>query len=292
MAEDGAMRVLHVNAYDMAYAEHGTGTPLLLIHGTLLDQRYWAPQMEPLGQRHRVIAPSLRHCWPARWDGAGDEFTIRRHVEDVAAFIGGLGAGPVHLVGHSRGGHIAFRVAQRFPDRVRALVLAEPGGTLDETLRPAQGASGAPAPPGMPFAEAVASAAERVRGGDIDGGLGLFVEAVLGPGAWERSGERIARMQRDNARTLLGQINERRAPYTRADLEAVRAPTLLVGGADTRLHFPQVLDAMERWIPGAVRVDIPGTTHLMSDEDPAAFNRVVLGFLGERSSRPEADRGM
>ena len=44
----------------MAYAERGTGT-LVLVHGTLLDQRYWAPQVEALGQRYRVVAPSLRH---------------------------------------------------------------------------------------------------------------------------------------------------------------------------------------------------------------------------------------
>ena len=44
------MRTLHVNGHDMAYAEHGAGTPLVLVHGSLLDQRYWAPQMGPLGQ--------------------------------------------------------------------------------------------------------------------------------------------------------------------------------------------------------------------------------------------------
>ena len=277
------MRSLHANGYDMPYAEHGSGTPLLLIHGTLLDQRYWAPQMETLGRHHRVIAPSLRHCWPARHEGSGDGFTIHQHVEDVAAFIEGLGTGPVHLLGHSRGGHIAFRVAQHFPDRVHALVLAEPGGSLGETLAPVRGASGAPTPPVTPLAEAVAGAAQRVREGDIDGGLGLFVEAVMGPGAWERSAERIRRMQRDNARTLLGQVNEGRRPYTRADMEAIRAPTLLVGGADTPLLFPPILDAMERGIAGAERVDLPGTTHLMSDEDPAAFNAAVLGFLGGRT---------
>jgi esterase len=205
------MRSLHVNGYDMPYAEHGSGTPLLLIHGTLLDQRYWAPQMETLGR------------------------------------------------------------------------LVEPGGSLGETLAPAHGASGAPAPPVTPFAEAVAGAAQRVREGDIDGGLGLFVEAVMGPGAWERSAERIRRMQRDNARTLLGQVNEGRRPYTRADMAAIRAPTLLVGGADTPLLFPPILDAMECGIAGAERVDLPGTTHLMSDEDPAAFNAAVLGFLGGRT---------
>ena len=277
------MRVMHVNGHDMAYAEHGAGTPLLLVHGTLLDQRWWAPQMEPLGEHHRVVAPSLRHYWPALWDGAtGGDFTIAQHVEDVAAFIEALGAGPVHLLGHSRGGHIAFRVAQRFPDRVRALVLAEPGGSLDEALGAAGGVPVQQQQPGMTLAEATARAAELIRGGDTDAGLALFVEAVGGPGAWKRSPERVVRMQRDNARTLLAQIGERRAPYTRADMEAIRAPTLLIGGADTRLLFPPILDAMERWIAGSERVAIPGTAHMMSDEDPAAFNRAVLDFLGRR----------
>ena len=77
-------------------------------------------------------------------------------------------------------------------------------------------------------------------------------------------------------------MNEGRRPYTRADMAAIRAPTLLVGGADTRLLLPPILDAMERGIAGAERVDIPGTTHLMSDEDPEGFGRAVLGFLDRR----------
>src|SRR5215218_11201617 len=173
---EASMRTLHVNGYGMAYAEHGGGTPLLLVHGSLCDQRYWAPQTGPLGEDFRVVAPSLRHCWPERWDGAGDDFTIHQHVEDVGAFIDALGAGPVHLLGHSRGGHVAFRVAQRFPDRVRALILAEPGGSLDGTLQ-AAAQDAAPAPrAGMTLAEATAGAAELVRAGDIDAGLALFVE--------------------------------------------------------------------------------------------------------------------
>jgi esterase len=277
--EEAEMRSLHVNGYDMAYVEHGTGTPLVLVHGSLLDQRYWAPQMETLGQHHRVVAPSLRHYWPARWDGVGDDFTIAQHVEDVAAFIAGLDAGPVHLVGHSRGGHIAFRVAQHHPDRVRALVLAEPGGSLDETLRSAQGASVAPAPQRMSLAEATAGAAERIRRGDVEGGVAFFVDAANGPGAWESMAEHPKRMHRDNAYTLIGQVNERRPPFSRTDVEAVRAPTLLIGGEKSAATFRQVLDAMERHVRGAERAAIPGAGHFMSEQEPAAFNRVVLAFL-------------
>ncbi len=101
-----AMPTMNVDGYELSYAESGAGDPLVLVHGTLGDQRYWAPQMATLGKHYRVLALSMRHCWPGEWTPEGD-FTIDRHVADVAGFIRGLGVGPVRLVGHSRGGHIA-----------------------------------------------------------------------------------------------------------------------------------------------------------------------------------------
>jgi esterase len=94
--------------------------------------------------------------------------------------------------------------------------------------------------------------------------------------------EHLRQMLRDNARTLLGQIDERRPPFSRADMEAIRAPTLLIGSGACLPPFARVLDAMERWIGDVARVAIPGTSHLMPQEDPGAFNRAVLGFLAER----------
>lgn len=273
---------LDVNGHAMSYTEHGSGTPLLLIHGSLLDQRYWAPQIEFLGERHRVVAPSLRRYWPERWDGAGGNFTIAQHMEDVAAFIDKLGAGPVHLLGHSRGGHIAFRVAQHRFDLVRTLVLVEPGGSLDATLRPPQGGPAAAGPVASPAAAATPEAAERIRRGDVDGGLEIFVDAVNGPGAWEGMSGRLKAMHRDNASTLLGQIDERRPPFARADAEAIRAPTLLVGGERTGPPFPTILDALENSIGDAVRATIADAGHMMSDQEPEAFGRAVLRFLDDR----------
>ena len=93
--------------------------------------------MAPFGAHYQTIALSLRHCWPEKWDGEGDDFTVQQHTADVASFIAALGARPVHLLGHSRGGHIAFRVAQKFPDSIRALILVEPGGALAPDLETA-----------------------------------------------------------------------------------------------------------------------------------------------------------
>jgi len=271
------MHLLHVNGYDMAYVEQGSGAPLVLLHGAMCDLRYWATQMEAFGQRYRTIAPSLRHFWPERWDGIGDDFTIRRHTEDVAAFVAALGTGPVHLVGHSRGGHVAFRIAQHFPDRVRALILAEPGGELDATLAPEQ------PHPGIPIGiDTFGEAAERIRQGEIDGGLALFMDTVGGPGAWKALTERSRETMRDNAYTLLGQVREQRPPFSRADAEAIRASTLLVGAERSPPTYARILGALERTLRQAQRVTIPGTSHAMNHGNPEAFDKAVLNFLASQ----------
>ncbi len=137
------MQTLPVNGYDLAYLEVGQGRPLVCVHGTLGDFRTWSAVFGPLSKTRRVISVSLRHFFPEHWDGVGDDYLMSQHVSDVIAFIEKLDAGPVDLMGHSRGGHVAFRIAEQRPQLLRKLVLAEPGGELELVARSGGGAVGA-----------------------------------------------------------------------------------------------------------------------------------------------------
>jgi esterase len=272
------MPTLWVNGYDMAFVERGTGAPLLLVHGTLCDYRHWTGQMEPFGAHYRTIAVSLRHCWPEKWDGEGDDFTVQQHTRDVANFIAALQAGPVHLLGHSRGGHIAFRVAQNDPDLIRSLVLVEPGGVLAADLE-----TGLPAaPPTLALGPLYAKAAERIRRGEIDEGLQATIDVLAGQGGWDRTPEPARQMLRDNAATLLGQLKEQRAPFARADAEAIKAPTLLIAGEQSPASFHHVLDGLESALRDSRRVVIPNASHSSNVDNPRALEREVLAFLEGR----------
>src|SRR3984885_11754588 len=174
------MQALRVIGYDMAYLEVGRGPPLVCVHGSLCDFRIWSAVLGSLTRRHRVIAVSLRHFFPEHWDGVGNTYSIAQHVDDVIAFIEQLDAGPVDLMGHSRGGHVSFRVAQRRPDLLRRLILAEPEGELDATLDPAA----VPGP--SPLAARFKIAAGKIAAGDVEGGLSFFIDAIEGKGAWAR----------------------------------------------------------------------------------------------------------
>jgi esterase len=269
------MQTLNVNGYDMAYLEVGRGPPLVCVHGTLGDFRTWSAVFGPLSKKHRVISVSLRHFFPEHWDGVGNDYLMAQHVADVIAFIERLDTRPVDLMGHSRGGHIGFRVAQQRPDLLRRLVLAEPGGELDQSLDPA-----AAPPGGAPRVSRFALASEKVAAGDVDGGLKFFFDTIEGEGAWARLPEPPRQQLRDNAMTLIGQVSEGRKPYSKPEAESIRLPTLFVGGANTRGALPAVLRALAAHVPGARTAMIANAGHWMFDQAPEKFSETVLEFLG------------
>ena len=243
------MQTLRVNGYDMAYLDVGQGQPgappLVCVHGSLCDFRIWSAVLGPLTTKHRVIAVSLRHFFPEHWNGVGNSYSIAQHVDDVIAFMEQIEPRPVDLMGHSRGGHVCFRAAQRRPDLLRKLILAEPGGELDSTLDPDY----EPGP--SPLAARIAASAAVIAKGDIDGGLEIFLDALEGPGAWKRLPATPKQLLRDNATTLIGQMRDRRPPFSKADAEAISTPTLFIAGANTRGTLPRVLRALAANVRGS-----------------------------------------
>jgi pimeloyl-ACP methyl ester carboxylesterase len=216
---------------------------------------------------------SLRHFFPAHWDGAGDDYLISQHVADLIGFIEQISPHPVDLMGHSRGGHIAFRAAVQRPELVRRLVLAEPGGELDASLEAASGTR-----PASPLSRVAASAA-MIRAGDIEGALENFYEGIEGEGTWARLPAAAKQQLRDNVFTLLGQVGENRKPYTRADVLAVRTPTLFIGGGETKGSLAHVHRALAPHVAGAKTAVIPGAGHWMFDQAPQDYCAAVLEFL-------------
>ena len=264
------MQTFRVNGYDMAYLEVGQGPPLVCVHGTLGDFRTWYSVIGPLSKKHRVISVSLRHFYPENWNGVGDDYRMAKHVADVIAFIEQVTPRPVDLMGHSRGGHISFRVAQARPDLLRKLILAEPGGDLDASIDPT-------APPSI--LTRMAEYSERVRGGDIEGTLQNFVDGIDGEGSWARLPAAAKQQLRDNVGTLIGQVHEDRKPFSKADAEKIRTPTLFIGGADTKGSLAAVHRALAQHVAGSRTALIEGGKHWMFEQAPEAYCRLVMEFL-------------
>jgi pimeloyl-ACP methyl ester carboxylesterase len=111
-----------VNGLTMYYETHGTGRPLILLHGGLGSGEMFGPILSALAEHHQVIAPDLQaHGRTADIDRPLEPASM---ADDVAALIDHLGLDRPDVVGYSLGGGVALLVAARYPDKVGRLVAA------------------------------------------------------------------------------------------------------------------------------------------------------------------------
>ena len=105
------------------------------------------------------------------------------------------------------------------------------------------------------------------------------MDALEGPGAWQRLPATPKQLLRDNAMTLIGQVKDGRPPFSRLDAEAIETPTLFIGGANTKGLLPQVLHTLAKHVKGSKTAVIPGATHPMFEQAPQKYCEIVLEFL-------------
>ena len=268
------MQTIRVNGYDMPYLEVGHGQPLVCVHGTLGDFRTWYAVLGPLSKKHRVIAVSLRHFFPEHWDGAVTDYRMAQHVSDIIGFIEQITPRPVDLMGHSRGGHLAFRIAQQRPDLLRKLVLAEPGGDLDaRSIPPARPRPvgrwrrGSPSPP-------------RRSEGRHRGGAGEFRHGSMAKAHGGACRRRPSSSFATTSSPCSARCTRRASPTARPKAD-IRTPTLLIGGGDTTGALATIWRVLADHIADAKTATIPGGRHWMFENNPEEFCRVVMQFLAD-----------
>jgi pimeloyl-ACP methyl ester carboxylesterase len=114
-------RYADVNGIRLYYEVHGSGRPLVLLHGGLGSGEMFGPTLPALAAGHQVIVVDLQgHGRTADMDRPLD---VRLMADDIAALIDHLGLDRPDLFGYSLGGGVAFFTAVRHPDRVGKLVM-------------------------------------------------------------------------------------------------------------------------------------------------------------------------
>jgi pimeloyl-ACP methyl ester carboxylesterase len=109
-----------VNGINLYYETHGTGQPLVLLHGGLGSGEMFGPAVTALADHHQVILPDLQaHGRTADIDRPLD---VRLMADDIAALIDHLELDSPDVVGYSLGGGVALQTAIKYPEKVRRLV--------------------------------------------------------------------------------------------------------------------------------------------------------------------------
>ena len=122
-ALSGDGRMVSVNGLSLHVAEHGTGDPVLLIHGWPDSGELWRHQVPALvAAGFRVIVPDMRGF--GRSDRPADvaAYALPHAVADVTGLLDAFGIESAHVAGHDWGAAVAWLTAMLAPRRVRRLV--------------------------------------------------------------------------------------------------------------------------------------------------------------------------
>jgi pimeloyl-ACP methyl ester carboxylesterase len=161
------VRTVTVDGAELNYIARGagSGSPVVLVHGQASDFRFWQALIEEGADRYGFLAYSRKYFFPNPSSRSLPEFGEPTDVTDLIGFIEALDISPVHLVGHSSGGHAALLAAIKRPELVRSLVLAE-GGFLEL--------------PGVENSGAAASRAARalLEAGEDEQAVRTFIDAT------------------------------------------------------------------------------------------------------------------
>lgn len=268
-------RQLTANGTDLTFVEQGKGAPVVFVHGAVGDLRFWEPQRAAVAKDHRFVAYTLRYHGAGTWPDDGKQYSTEVHAADLAAFIAGLKAGPVHLVGLSYGGLLAAIVATRDATLIRSLTLVEPAlfGLLAERAedKPVLAA----------WTTAVGPVMESLKAGDNVTATKRLVGVVNGKfgGDFDSLPADLRQILLDNARTLSPLFASPPVTVSCDALRALKVPTLLIHGEHTPEFFARTIQAVGRCVAGSQKVVIPKASHTMSAQNAEAFNNAVLAFV-------------
>jgi pimeloyl-ACP methyl ester carboxylesterase len=268
------MPVIKVGAFDLEYADQGSGPGVILIHSSASGLRQWRKLIDDLQDRYRVIAVNLfGYGKTSVWPGIRP-LTAADEAELVAAAVA-LAGEPMAFVGHSLGGMVALEAAARLADRVRALVVFEPilFGYLESS--------------------GPRSAAEEIAN------LGTQYDAFAQSGEWDRAGElfvdywaapgTFASMppeRRQNTITMLPPVVHEwhmalQGIRPLGAWRAITAPVHVISAADTRAPTRAVVDLLSETYPLWHFHRVPAGGHMAPLSRPDLVNPLIAAALDE-----------
>jgi pimeloyl-ACP methyl ester carboxylesterase len=111
-----------VNGVKMYYEVHGSGEPVVLLHGAFMTiTNNWTGWIDELSKTRKVIAVEMQGH--GRTADIERDFTYENLADDVAALLEKLKIPKADLIGYSMGGGVAMQCAIRHPDNVRKVVV-------------------------------------------------------------------------------------------------------------------------------------------------------------------------
>ncbi len=256
-----------MTAIDVAYEVSGEGPPLYMVHGIGSRKVTWDGILDALEPHFTCVRYDLR--------GHGDSpvppvpYTLDQLVDDLETLRATLGHEQIHVIGHSLGGMIGPRYAQRFPGRTLTVgLLSTAAGRTDDDRARVQGV------------------VARMRAEGIDNVLTTLVNrwytddfAAANPAIIDHRIEQVNTTPPEVFLSVFDVYAETEmAPW----LHEVAVPCLVLTGEDDPGCSPRLNEFIHSQLPDSELVILPDVRHSILIECPDQVAAPLLDFLQRR----------
>ncbi|HZP26364.1 MAG TPA: alpha/beta hydrolase [Dehalococcoidia bacterium] len=271
----------------LSYLEWGreSGPTIIFLHGLSGYAYNWCSVAEPLAADYRCLSLDLRGHGDSGPSPEG-EYTYELFVTDVQALIDGLGIETFALVGHSMGGRTAIAYAGTHPGRASSIVVVDHAPNLPMEAALNIKRSFAAIPPEFDSWQAAidylrehsskALSAEEIA----EHAFYVFRPIRGGRATWK-----LDPFVREE--WLKDELPSRATTDVWPELQKITCPMLVVKGEVTYNLTAELCEQMVQYGPDSSWVEIPGTSHFIVDDDPAALVAELAPFLQRTLARQE-----
>ena len=256
--EDG---YLPLNSGKMYYQVHGSGEPLVFVHGMGLDHRMWDEQVAGFCKMYQVISYDLRGFGKSSLPDAP-----YNHPEDLIMLLDFMGIEKAHYIGLSMGARVVTDLSIMYPERVCSITL------VDSVLHGYKQTS-------MDLM-AISTAAREVSPKAAN--QLWFEHALFAPA---RRNPEVAPKLKQMIDDYTGWHWVNTNPWTPLSppsieqLDKIDIPTLILIGEEDLLDFQITSDILEKGIKGGRKTVIPKVGHMSNMENSTAFNEFLADFI-------------
>jgi 3-oxoadipate enol-lactonase len=261
---------LTANGITMHYTLNGPASApvVTLSHSLATDLAMWGPQVAALASKYRVLRYDTRGHGGT--DAPAGAYSLELLAEDARALLAALGVERTHFIGLSMGGMIGQTLALKHPEMFRSLVLCDTSSRVPPEARP--------------------SWDDRIRLAEAQG-MEPLVEPTLG--RWftapflaqhPEAVETVRVMIRQTKpQGYAGCCHAIKVLDLTDRLHGIGTPTLIIVGEDDPGTPVAASRAIHERIKGSELVILKSAAHLSNLEQPEAFTKALLDFLGRQA---------
>jgi pimeloyl-ACP methyl ester carboxylesterase len=284
-------RFARTSAGIVGYREYGAGTPILFVHGLLVNGSLWRKVAPLVAAHYRCIVPD----WPLGSHNVplnqGADLSPTGLARLISEFISALNLEGVTVVANDTGGALCQILITQYPERIRGLVLTDCDAFdnfLPPAFRPLQRAAQLP---GVLFLIAQLMRFRAVR--QLPNAFGWLAKRPIEPGVvreWMRplQGNRAIRHE---VKKVLAGISSRYTLEAARKLKGFPQPVLIAWAREDRFFPYEHAERLKALFPNARLEPVDDSFSFVPEDQPERLAELILGFVAEQRNVPARAAG-